>query len=70
MRAKDHYEMREYTLDPVQDEEDSSACGKETLYPIYPSKGGLKPNFLQDIISRFVCAICHAEKFPNMKSWI
>ena len=53
MRTKDHYEMREYTLDTLQDEEDSSTCGKETLYPIYPSKGGLKPNFLKDIISRF-----------------
>ncbi|KAL3510597.1 hypothetical protein ACH5RR_029998 [Cinchona calisaya] len=51
MRTKDHYEMREYTLDTLQDE-DSSACGKEKLYPIYPSKGGLKPNFLKDIISR------------------
>ncbi|XP_071926514.1 ATP-dependent DNA helicase homolog RECG1, chloroplastic/mitochondrial-like isoform X2 [Coffea arabica] len=52
MRTKDHYEMREYTLDTLQDEEDSSTCGKETLYPIYPSKGGLKPNYLKDIISR------------------
>lgn len=54
MRGKDHYEMREYTLDIVHDEEDSSFCRKEKLYPIYPSKAGLKPNFLRDIISRFV----------------
>ncbi|CAI9095975.1 OLC1v1032026C1 [Oldenlandia corymbosa var. corymbosa] len=52
MRTKDHYEMREYTLDILQDEGDSAAFGKEKLYPIYPSKGGLKPNFLRDIISR------------------
>ncbi|XP_028089967.1 ATP-dependent DNA helicase homolog RECG, chloroplastic [Camellia sinensis] len=51
MRTKGHYEMREYNLDVLEDEQDSSAHAEGRPYPIYPSKGGLKPNFLRDIIS-------------------
>lgn len=54
MQAKDHYEMREYNMDVIRDEHDSSACAKGRPYPIYPSKNGLNPNFLRDIVSRFV----------------
>ncbi|KAA8529060.1 hypothetical protein F0562_033452 [Nyssa sinensis] len=52
MRTKDHYEMREYNLDVLEDEQDSSIRAKGRPYPIYPSKGGLNPNYLRDFISR------------------
>lgn len=54
MRTKDHYEMREYNIDVIQDGHDSHDRAKGRPYPIYPSKGGLNPSFLRDIISRFV----------------
>ncbi|XWS69325.1 hypothetical protein CRYUN_Cryun04dG0169500 [Craigia yunnanensis] len=56
MRAlsKVHYEMREYSIDVLKDENDSSVITKGRPYPIYVSKGGLNPNFLRDIIARFV----------------
>ncbi|GAV76149.1 DEAD domain-containing protein/Helicase_C domain-containing protein [Cephalotus follicularis] len=49
--TSDHYELREYNIDVLKDEEDSSLCTKGRPYPIYPSKGGLNPNFLRDIIA-------------------
>ncbi|XP_009783194.1 ATP-dependent DNA helicase homolog RECG, chloroplastic isoform X2 [Nicotiana sylvestris] len=52
MRSKNHYEMREYNMDVLQDENDPSFCAQGRPYPIYPSKGGLSPNFLRDVISR------------------
>ncbi|XP_019167643.1 PREDICTED: ATP-dependent DNA helicase homolog RECG, chloroplastic isoform X2 [Ipomoea nil] len=54
MHTKDHYEMKEYNMDVLQAEEDSHShiCVERRPYPIYPSKGGLKPNFLREIISR------------------
>ncbi|CAJ2674409.1 unnamed protein product [Trifolium pratense] len=52
MYAKDHYEMREYNIDVLEDGKDSSLCAKERPYCIYPSKGGIKPAFLRDIIAR------------------
>ena len=54
MRTKNHYEMREYNIDVLEDGKDLSFCVKERPYPIYPSKGGLNPIFLRDIIARFV----------------
>ncbi|KAL9325033.1 hypothetical protein ACSQ67_005678 [Phaseolus vulgaris] len=39
MRAKDHYEMREYNIDVLEDGKDLSFFAKERPYPIYPSKG-------------------------------
>lgn len=57
MRAKDHYEMREYSIDVLEDGKDLSFCPKERLYPIYPSKRGLNPSILGDIIARFVLPI-------------
>ncbi|XP_076948488.1 ATP-dependent DNA helicase homolog RECG1, chloroplastic/mitochondrial-like [Bidens hawaiensis] len=50
MRTKDHYEIREYSLDLIRDDDDESACAEGRPYPIYPSKGGLNPKFLGDII--------------------
>lgn len=54
MPTKDHYEMREYNIDVLKDENDLSFHAKGRPYPIYPSKGGLNPNILRDIIARFV----------------
>lgn len=54
MPSKDHYEMREYNIDVLKDENEASFHAKGRPYPIYPSKGGLNPNFLRDIIERFV----------------
>lgn len=64
MRTDGHYEMREYTLDTLQDEDNPSFCREERLYPIYPSKGGLKPNFLRDMILRFMSFL-----EINLASW-
>ncbi|KAL9246275.1 hypothetical protein vseg_019831 [Gypsophila vaccaria] len=47
-----HYEMREYSLDFIENEGESSLPMKGRPYPIYPSKGGLKPQFFKDIIAR------------------
>ncbi|XP_074328704.1 ATP-dependent DNA helicase homolog RECG1, chloroplastic/mitochondrial isoform X1 [Apium graveolens] len=52
MHAKDHYEMREYNMDVIPDGNASCASGTERPYPIYPSKGGINPNILKNIISR------------------
>ncbi|QHO53598.1 hypothetical protein HN51_022385 [Arachis hypogaea] len=57
MRAKDHYEMREYNIDVLGDGNDFSFCVKERPYPIYPSKGRLKPTLLRDIIARALQAL-------------
>jgi ATP-dependent DNA helicase RecG len=54
MNTKDHFEMREYNIDALEDQKDLSFCAKEKPYLIYPSKGGLNPNFLRDIIARLV----------------
>ncbi|KAI3714348.1 hypothetical protein L1987_72946 [Smallanthus sonchifolius] len=51
MRAKDHYEIREYSLDLIRDDDDESACAEGRPYPIYPSKGGLNPKLLGDTIT-------------------
>lgn len=49
---EDHYEMREYSLDVIDNEQDPSVPVKGRPYPIYPSKGGLKPQFIRDILTR------------------
>lgn len=57
MQSEDHYEMREYNIDVLQDEKDVSFYAKERPYPIYPSKRGLNPTFLRDIIARGIDAL-------------
>ncbi|KAL4569427.1 hypothetical protein LXL04_025063 [Taraxacum kok-saghyz] len=52
MRTKDHYEMMEYNMDLIRDDDDESVCTEGRPYPIYPSKGGLNPKLLRDIIAR------------------
>ncbi|KAM2329998.1 hypothetical protein ACFX1X_020888 [Malus domestica] len=54
MPAKDHYEMREYNIDVLKDENEVCFHAKGRPYPIYPSKGRLDPNILRDIIARAV----------------
>ncbi|XP_020583637.1 ATP-dependent DNA helicase homolog RECG, chloroplastic isoform X2 [Phalaenopsis equestris] len=51
MRSQDHYEMREYNIDLLKEEEQNLQVDKRP-YPLYPSKTGLKPSFLKDTISR------------------
>ncbi|KAK8526259.1 hypothetical protein V6N12_020737 [Hibiscus sabdariffa] len=64
--SEDHYEMREYNIDVLKDENDSSVITKERPYPIYPSKGGLKPDFLRDIIARALQAVhANIDPIPN-----
>ncbi|XP_010430642.1 PREDICTED: ATP-dependent DNA helicase homolog RECG, chloroplastic [Camelina sativa] len=52
LRADNHFEMREYNIDVLKDDEESSLRAQGRPYPIYPSKGGLNPKFLSDVISR------------------
>ncbi|XP_039065425.1 ATP-dependent DNA helicase homolog RECG, chloroplastic-like isoform X2 [Hibiscus syriacus] len=64
--SKDHHEMREYSIDVLKDENDSSVSTKGRPYPIYPSKGGLKPDFLRDIIARALQAVQeNIDPIPN-----
>ncbi|KAG0495583.1 hypothetical protein HPP92_000274 [Vanilla planifolia] len=50
MLHEDHYEIREYNIGVL--EEDLNGQVENLLYPIYPSKAGMKPSFLKDIITR------------------
>ncbi|KAI3948408.1 hypothetical protein MKW92_004375 [Papaver armeniacum] len=52
MPAKDHYELKEYNIDIIGNEKESSVHGEGRPYPIYPSKVGLTPTFLRETISR------------------
>nr|XP_043606261.1 ATP-dependent DNA helicase homolog RECG, chloroplastic [Erigeron canadensis] len=57
MRTKDHYELREYSMDLIRNDDDESACAEGRPYPIYPSKGGLNPRLLGDMIARVLDAL-------------
>lgn len=52
MCTKGHFEMRQFTIDVLDQEDESSSHMEKMPYPIYPSKIGLKPEFLKDTISR------------------
>ncbi|KAF9592955.1 hypothetical protein IFM89_019259 [Coptis chinensis] len=52
MSKEDHYEMREYNVDAIEDEKESSLHRERRPYPLYPSKGGVKPDFFRAMISR------------------
>ncbi|EPS70282.1 hypothetical protein M569_04478, partial [Genlisea aurea] len=53
MRNKDHFEMREFNVDVMKEDDDPCSTSAEGRpYPIYPSKKGLKPDFLRDAITR------------------
>ena len=54
MRMENHYEIREYNIDMLEEEEEQHAHVERRPYPLYPSKAGLKPDFLRDIISRLL----------------
>ncbi|KAJ0240511.1 ATP-dependent DNA helicase RECG [Hirschfeldia incana] len=51
LRAENHFEMKEYNIDVLRDEDESSLSAQGRPYPIYPAKGGLSPKFLSDVIS-------------------
>ncbi|KAH9746419.1 ATP-dependent DNA helicase [Citrus sinensis] len=57
MRSNNHYEMREYNIDVLKDEDDLSLRAKGRPYPIYPSKGGLNASLLRDTIARALQAL-------------
>ncbi|KAL8150780.1 hypothetical protein V2J09_020588 [Rumex salicifolius] len=66
MKTEDHYEMREYSLDVIEDESNPSEFIERRPYPIYPSKGGLKPQFLRDIIRRTLQYLSsHVDPIPQ-----
>ncbi|KAK3155065.1 hypothetical protein QOZ80_2BG0198400 [Eleusine coracana subsp. coracana] len=50
--SKGHYELTEYTIDSLQEEEEHSTMLDRKPHPIYPSKAGMKPNLLSLFISR------------------
>ncbi|XP_052144812.1 ATP-dependent DNA helicase homolog RECG, chloroplastic [Oryza glaberrima] len=50
--TKDHYDLREYTIDMLEEEEQQCTLLDRKPYPIYPSKAGLKPSLLSLSISR------------------
>nr|XP_018484339.1 PREDICTED: ATP-dependent DNA helicase homolog RECG, chloroplastic-like [Raphanus sativus] len=52
LRAENHFEMKEYNIDVLRDEDESSLSAQVRPYPIYPAKGGLSAKFLSDVISR------------------
>ncbi|KAK1281178.1 DEAD-box ATP-dependent RNA helicase 2 [Acorus gramineus] len=51
-RSEDHYEMTEYSIDMLEEKEESDVRVEGRPYPIYPSKSGLKPSQFRDFISR------------------
>ncbi|CAA6661239.1 unnamed protein product [Spirodela intermedia] len=52
LQTEDHYEMREYSIDILDEDGGSNPHAERRPYPLYPAKAGLKPGFLRDIISR------------------
>lgn len=52
MCPADHFEIREYNIDRLEGAEERHAHVERRPYPVYPSKAGLKPSFLRDIIAR------------------
>lgn len=54
LQAEDHYEMREYSIDILDEDGGSNPHAERRPYPLYPAKAGLKPGFLRDIISRYL----------------
>lgn len=65
LHAEDHFEIREYNIDVLKDEEESSLRVQERPYPIYPAKGVLTPKFIGDVISRF----CFSFLFHDPQWW-
>ena len=52
-----HYDLKEYTIDMLEEEQQSTLLDRKP-YPIYPSKAGLEARLLGDSISRLVQALC------------
>ncbi|XP_044955767.1 ATP-dependent DNA helicase homolog RECG, chloroplastic [Hordeum vulgare subsp. vulgare] len=47
-----HYDLKEYTIDKLEEEEQQNALLDRKPYPIYPSKAGLEARLLGQSISR------------------
>uniref|UniRef100_A0A2P2LYI8 DNA 3'-5' helicase n=1 Tax=Rhizophora mucronata TaxID=61149 RepID=A0A2P2LYI8_RHIMU len=70
MHTKDHYEIRDYNIDVVKDCGDSSLHAESKPYPIYPSKGGLSPDFLRNVIARAVQVLpSGVDPIPREIAW-
>lgn len=54
MTTENNYEMVHYKIDMLEKEEERDAHLEGKPYPLYPSKAGLKPNYIADGISRLV----------------
>lgn len=52
MHSINHFEMREYNIDRLEETEEHHAHVEKRPYPLYPSKAGLNPCFFREIISR------------------
>ena len=61
-----HYDLKEYTIDKLEEEEQQSALLDRKPYPIYPSKAGLEARLLGQSISRSVQALC----FLLVSKWL
>ncbi|KAL5726710.1 DNA helicase [Ranunculus cassubicifolius] len=57
MSKADHFEIREYNVDRIVDEKEPCLSGEGRPYPLYPSKLGLNPDYLRDMISRTLRAL-------------
>ena len=53
-----HYDLKEYTIDMLEEEQQSTLLDRKP-YPIYPSKAGLEARLLGDSISRLLQALCY-----------
>ena len=53
LQAEGHYEMREYSIDIIDEETGCDSQTERRPYPLYPAKAGLTPGFLRDTISRY-----------------
>lgn len=57
MSKEDHFEMREYSVDVIVGDKETCVYEEGRPYPLYPSKGGLNPDFLREMISRALQAL-------------
>jgi hypothetical protein len=46
--------MTQYNIDMLDKEQERDALMEKKPHPVYSSKAGLKPNYIQEVISRLV----------------
>ncbi|KAJ3685254.1 hypothetical protein LUZ61_014418 [Rhynchospora tenuis] len=57
MTTENHYEIAQFNIDMLEKEEEKYAHLERKPCPVYPSKNGLKPNTIGDVISRALKAL-------------